>query len=395
MTLWNSFAGMVQIQLTTADIPGHLLEMEHNGIVLHDIIFMDTLTIRYWIYRKDTKALQRLCKRRGEIIRKTAERGIYYSFCGLIKRPVLVCGLLLLFLLSVWVPGRVLFVYVEGNHTVPTAKILEQASLCGIDFGASRRQVRSERMKNALLEQMPQLQWAGINTYGCVAVISVQERQQIMQEEPDYQISSIVALRDGIIRDITVLNGNPLCTVGQAVKAGQVLISGYTDCGICIQAKQAKGEIYAETNRELTTIFPCDYEKRGDICFTEKKFSLIIGKKRINFYNSSGISDGSCVKIYSERYVSLPGGFQLPVAIVTETWVCYESSDMTYENPEHIVQPFIQDYLQSTMIAGRICASVQTELRTQDVYRVDGVYSCYEMIGITRPEESLSNYEDN
>lgn len=395
MTLWNSLAGMVRLQFTTADVSGLLLAMERGNIILRDVVFLDALTVQFRIYRTDLKKLQRLAADRGEHIRILSEEGIYYSLQGLLKRPVLVTGLLLLILLSLWVPGRIFFVYVEGNQTVPTDKILEQAALCGIDFGASRREVRSERMKNALLEQMPQLQWAGVNTRGCVAVISVREREESTQEGPSCQISSIVALRDGVVREMTVLNGNPVCAVGQAVKAGQVLISGYTDCGICIRAEQAKGEVYAETKRELTAIFPCDYEKRGEICSTQKKFSLIIGKKRINFYNSSGISDGSCVKIYTEQYVTLPGGFVLPVAIVTETWISYAYSDMTYEDPEHIVQPFIQNYLQSTMIAGRVCGSVQTQMRTDDVYRIDGVYSCYEMIGITRPEESLSNYEDN
>lgn len=31
-------------------------------------------------------------------------------------------------------------------------------------------------MKNALLSAIPELQWAGVNTYGCRAVISVRER---------------------------------------------------------------------------------------------------------------------------------------------------------------------------------------------------------------------------
>ena len=62
--------------------------------------------------------------------------------------------------------------------------------------------------------------------------------------------------RDGFIVSATVTRGNFLCRVGQSVKAGQVLISGYTDCGICIQATRAEGEIYAQTSRDFAAVTP-------------------------------------------------------------------------------------------------------------------------------------------
>ena len=43
--------------------------------------------------------------------------------------------------------------------------------------------IRSEKVKNSLLQRIPQLQWAGINTDGCVAVISVREKTAIKNSE--------------------------------------------------------------------------------------------------------------------------------------------------------------------------------------------------------------------
>ena len=88
-------------------------------------------------------------------------------------RPVLLAGLGILFLLAMYLPSRVLFIRVEGNMQIPDRQILAAAEECGIRFGASRREVRSEKVKNALLSSVPQLQWAGVNTAGCVATISV------------------------------------------------------------------------------------------------------------------------------------------------------------------------------------------------------------------------------
>lgn len=395
MAFWRSLGGMVRVVLTSADIPGALSAMDKQGIGVESAKAEEEMVLSFTIDRRDLQALQRLCESRGESLKVERKSGIFFPLRGLLRRPVLVLGMLGLLILSLWVPGRVFFVFVEGNEAVPSNLILEQASLCGIDFGASRREIRSEKVKNALLSQIPQLQWVGVNTQGCVAVISVRERSDTEKEENIPDVSSIVAARDGIIREMTVLHGNPLCTQGQAVKAGQVLISGYTDCGICIQAGRAEGEIYGETSRNFTALFPTEYAVRGDQTSETKKYSLIIGKKRINFSNSSGISGGECVKIYSEQYLTLPGGFRLPIAIAVEQCVTYETEVQTHADPESILLPFITDYLQSQMIAGQIRSSAQTATRLDGFYRIDGIYGCYEMIGITRPEESILDYENH
>lgn len=395
MNVWQSLTGQVKVKVTSANLGGSLTAMEKADIPIANAEFDGALSMEFTIRRTDFLKLQKLCEKRGETMETERRVGLYFTILGLLRRPVLVMGMLLLFLLSLWVPGRVFFVFVEGNRSVPTNLILEQAQLCGLEFGASRREIRSEKMKNALLQRLPQLQWAGVNTYGCVAVISVTEGQQTqIQAEPE-GICSMIASVDGVIRQMTVTGGSAVCAVGQAVKAGQVLISGYTDCGICIRADKAGGEVFAETRRNLTAVFPLKYGCRGEIRSEYQNFSLIIGKKRINFHNSSGISGAECVRIYSENYVTLPGGFQLPIAIATERCIEYQMEERTFDDPEAVLQPFMESYLLSRMIAGQILSGVRSKRTTEDLVRVDGIFCCYEMIGLLRPEECLPEYENS
>lgn len=321
-------------------------------------------------------------------------RGLYWVGRRLLGRPVLLTGMLLLLTLVLVLPTRVLFIEVEGNSHIPARQILEAAESCGIRFGVSRREVRSERMKNALLAAIPDLQWAGINTSGCTAVISVRERTTPDAQTEENFVSSIVASRDGVISEMTVLQGNGICKVGQAVKAGQVLVSGYTDCGICIRATRAKAEIYADTRRDLTAIMPCAYVQRGQIVRSEKKYSLIIGKKRINFDKGSGISDSSCVKMYEETYVTLPGGFRLPVILVTEEWIWYDEAAVTMEQETAaaVLTESAGHYLSGLMVAGSVNQRAESVVADDGCYRLYGAYACTEMICKTRIEESLENY---
>lgn len=395
MDFWKSLGGMLQVKLTSADLTGTLGAINTAGITIYHVQEESDLVLRFDVQRRDYRRLRALTKKRGEKLELSRRQGLYWVLRQFVRRPVLMMGILLILMLTLYLPTRILFVEVEGNHQIPAQQILERAEGCGIGLGASRRMVRSERMKNRLLSSIPDLQWAGINTYGCRAVISVRERTQPEEKSEEHGISSIVATREGVIREMTVLRGEPMCKVGQAVKAGQVLVSGYMDRGICIRGTRAQGEVFAETERNLTAVLPSDYVVRSKKTRSEKKYSLIIGKKRINFYKGSGISDSSCDKMYSVRYLTLPGGFRLPIALVTEEWVYHDTEDITMEENQakQILTNSARRYLLSVMTAGQIQTPHENLQLSNGIYCLEGRYACLEMIGKTRLEENLDSYE--
>lgn len=384
---------VADVKIESADISSLLDVLEKNVPEIRNVQVDGSMELTFSVSARELERLEKLIEKRGERLTVLDRRGLVYEMRALLRRPVLMLGLLGILILSFWVPSRVLFVQVEGNIDLPKNQILEKAAESGISFGASRREVRSEKMKNRLLQAMPQLQWAGVNTYGCTAIITVRERNDLPAPEESCTVSSIVASRDGILGEITVLQGNALCKPGQAVRAGQMLISGYTDCGICIRAEQAKGEVFAQTNRLLTAVSPVNRRLRGEITATSEKIMLILGKKRINFFKGSGISGAGCAKIYEEKYISLPGGFQLPVGICVEKTVFYAETEEPAQPNEKLLQDFARQYLFEQMIAGKIRLAREKFSIEDGLFQLDGNYSCYEMIGAERPEESLAKHE--
>ena len=391
MDFWQSVNGMVTLRITCADPPGILTAIHNACIVLHHVTMPDEMTLTVTVRRQDVSTLHRILKNKGVDIQRDRHWGLYWALRSLLRRPVLLGGILFLLALCAYLPTRVFFFRVEGNVTVPTRLILEQAAACGLDFGASRRAVRSEKVKNALLEAVPQLQWAGVNTAGCVATISVRERQLSSPQDATGGVSSIVATRDGIIQEVTVTGGSAACKVGQAVKKGQILVSGYTDCGISIRGERAKGEVYAVTERKITASMPTDWTYRGENQTVAKKYGLIIGKKRINFYKGSGLLDTGCVKMYEEKFLTLPGGWQLPLAIVTEVWISFPSASVSVSVDEAstALTDLAREHLQQIMIAGRILSKSETVSQEDGVLKLEGVYGCLEMIGKEQNEEII------
>ena len=388
---------VVKLEVVSADITGFFNRCR-SEVSLRDLTYKDMLTATVAVSRLDHEYLKQMAVRYGAQVREVQKRGAYWMVMNLFHRPVLVIGLILQMLLMCWLPSRVLFITVDGNTSVPTKYILEQAQQCGIAFGASRREVRSEKMKNSLLGAIPQLQWAGINTKGCTAVISVKEKNTEENAAAFNGISSIVAARDGIVISCTGVRGNMLCRIGQAVYKGDVLISAYTDVGLCVKATQANGEVYAQTLRQADLYVPLVCMEKGDISAEEKKFGLLIGKKRINLYKGSGISGASCDKINLEYYVTLPGGFKLPFGVFVSSFRSYDTSAVScdMETAKDLAAAAAKKYILSQMVSGKILLDSVVMNSDGEFMALSGQYICLEMIGRVQYEENTLNYgEDN
>lgn len=391
MDFWQSLNGMVTVEYVSADNAGALTALQEKGITFTDVHYVDELTLRFQVPRNDVKTIIRYADKKSGQCKVLGKQGLFWKFHGFARRPVLLMGFSVLILLTMFLPTRILFYRIEGNVSVPNHRILELVSQNGIPFGAARRGIRSEKVKNALLQAIPELEWVGINTSGCVATISVRERQNTAVPMQKHGVSSIVATRDGVIRELTVLSGSAAVKPGQAVKEGQVLISGYTDCGISVRAERALGEVYATTKRNLTFVMPENSVQRGTIQSESKKYALIIGKNRINFSKDSGNSDTTCVKIYEENYLTLPGNFQLPIAIVTEKSVIYDTSAQSAspEETRNSLLEFSRRYLSDQLAAGSILSKQENIVQLEGFSRLEGEYACLEMIGREQNEEII------
>lgn len=388
----------VKLSITGADVWGSLCILNEHGIETSHIQETEPLTVSVYMSSKFYPLARTLLIKRGDLVKLQRQSPASRFLLFFKRRPVLAAGVLLLLLLGFFLPTRILFIEVEGNERIPTKQILESASQAGIRFFASRREVRSEKMKNALLYYVPDLGWAGVNTYGCKAVISVQERSAPQNSDSaEHTVSNIVADRDGIIESVTVNRGSIQCAVNQAVKKGQLLISGYTDCGICIRASRAEGEVFAQTIRPIRCICANTVSVRTEKQKTTKRYSIIIGKNRIFLWKDSGIWDASCGRISRQYTLTLPGGKELPVALCCETitWYSVEQQKQHAAAAKQELSTFASDYLVSQMIAGRIRSTGESFAEDADTFVLNAEYICSEMIGRERVEKIGDLYGQN
>lgn len=389
MSKRSFISGTVQVEVTTAAAEETLNILLREKVQMREVFQKNELTYLFTIRRNDLDRLEAQVSRLGGRIAIRGRKGLYWKLEQLHHRSILVCLMILLVSAALFIPSRILFVRVEGNAALPVKQIISAAEDCGIRFGASRRHVRSEKVKNELLSQLPQLQWAGVNTIGCTAVISVRERS----EEPQTSrktFSNLIATQDGYILSQVVLNGTPIFSPGKSVKKGQILISGYSDCGICIRTGRAEGDVLAQTRRDLIAISPKEAVTVQEITDRKYKISLLIRKKRINLWKSSRISYACCGRMYKEYFFSLPGGFQLPIAICVDQYLEYDAQRTSTSEDTALLklQQFSDRYLLKQTVAGQILKKQQHLLENDGFYTLKSRYICTEMIGKEQEEQN-------
>ena len=389
MNLGRFIGGIIRAELTSADLSSTLAAIHADGITLRHLQWKDELTCRFEISRNQYADLQKLAEKRGETLRIRGHSGIFWYMAALKRRPVLVTGFLLLFLTIPVLSETVLFLRVEGNDQVPDRLILEAAEKAGIGFGTPRRKIRNEPAKNSILSDIPQLQWVGINTAGCTAVIRVQERSETANQRPQPAVSRIVARLDGYLLSVTATRGSPSVQPGQTVRKGQLLISGYADHGSFIRAGRAEGEILAQTNRQNLAVTPSQTLLRGQQQGQSRRISLILRKKRINLWKGSGISPTTCGRMYEEYYITLPGGFRLPVALAIETLTFRDTvpAPQDEESAKTLLQHHSRQEVQRQMLGGRILHVREEFSEAQDLYVLHSQWICEEELGTEQPEE--------
>ena len=83
----------------------------------------------------------------------------------------------------------------------------------------------------------------------------------------------------------------------------------------------------------------------------------------------------------------------MPIGIAVETWTEYDMTSELAGDAQSLLPRFTAQYLQEIMHGGKILDSAFVFSQGDTFTRMDGVFDCYEMIGLLRQEEDMEKYE--
>ena len=326
--------GSVRAEVSGAAPQRLLNAMSEADMPFWDAVPQDAFTIRLGLYSRDlrdAKALATRCQCELKLLRESGAPVVKRRLrrrVALLVTAVSCFALLAASSLFAW------DIRVEGNEQVSTGEILRALARCGVEPGAFWPGWSSDEIRNSVILDIPELAWLGVSVDSSRAVIRVRERTEAPELVNSEGMGSVTARTTGIIDSMRVYQGAPLVAVGDAVVAGETLVSGEMPSEVGdTRYVRASAEIRARTWYEMSASAPLEYSglEQSD---SRTRWALVIGDKRINFYLGSSQTPAGCGKIITEYPLAWEGVFTLPVTLVREQTLEYDSAAAAEDEEE-------------------------------------------------------------
>ena len=163
------------------------------------------------------------------------------------------------FVFCLLISGRFVWgIEVEGNETISEQVILEWLEEAGLRVGKNINDLDKDSFSLRFQAEHPQVTYASLNFIGTKAVFSVREKEEAPEQSRFYEgTCNMVASISGRIVRYEVLSGQSVVKRGEAVRKGDLLISGIVERkNGSFRIVAAKGRVFAETNRYFEVKIP-------------------------------------------------------------------------------------------------------------------------------------------
>lgn len=236
------------------------------------------------------------------------------------KRRALGVSLVAALALLAWLSSLFIWeIRVTGNETVSSAAILRALDDCGVSVGTFWPDMNIDLVRSGVQRRVHGLEWFTVNLRGSVAevhVIEGVEAPEVIDNDAPY---ALYAAHSGVVVKMEVLQGQALVQRGDFVTAGQELVTGApADIRGQRRVVHALGSVRVRAAYCLTAQLPLTAQRAQPDGHTRTRWSVLFGKKRVNFGKSSSIPGTLCDKIHSVYVCAIPGLVRLPVTLLRE-----------------------------------------------------------------------------
>lgn len=309
----------------------------------------------------DFYKLREIMRGTGIRLHITEKRGFPFLATRYKKRWGIIIGAVIFLVVLEILSGFIWIIDVDGNNLTSRSEIISACEKIGIKSGMKKSDVAPKNHREKLLLELDSLTWAALNIEGSRLTINVSEakKDKVSANRP----CNLKAEFDGIIKKLDITAGDCVVKVGDAVKKGDVLVSGIIENAGGTRFVASKGEVIAlvEKNYTLSESFEKKVLSETGKTKTKKvielfnlKIPLFLGKETKSFNEKYKITD---TKLF---------GKQLPIRIYSKKF-CYTEERVLKRDEKNL-----KDILEKQML--EIINEEKTEdytIKTKEFSRSD------------------------
>lgn len=314
-------------------------------------------------------------------------RGLVAAVRALLGRRSLLLAILFASAVVVLSPSLVWDVRVLGNERVSEADIKDSLDSAGLYVGRPWRSIDRSEVETRMLSECPEISWISINRRGSVAYVEVIESELPPDTEKPPEYANIVAASDCVITEISVVSGYAAVSVGEVVKAGDVLISGVIPSeargGFC----SAEGSVKGIVDDEISVFIEREYTEKlySDGKNTALKIKIL--NFPINIFKIYGNSGDKCDIIEFNEVCRFLGRYEIPVFVLREYTLPYEEAVIRRTDAELV--SFAGERMRAAILArttnGELARASSSGRFLDGGYTMTTKLSVVEEIGTTVP----------
>lgn len=280
---------------------------------------------------KTYKRLHRFAFAHGGKVKIIKRKGLPFLLSPLNNRWGLFAGAVFFVFFISFMGGFVWNITVTGNNRVTEVKIVDYLAQNGFSVGTQWSSVDKEQLEISIMAYFEDVAWISINKMGSTASIEIDETVN-KPEMTENNVTNVKAAQDGVIVRMTVNSGWAEVREGDAVTAGDLLISGIRESEIDEKNHyaHAKGTVLAQVESTVTlNVSRRQTEKSYTYDKVYKKLYLFGLEIPLYLKKDEGTADESTEKEYL-----VMNSYRLPVGIITDTAKYYNSQTILLSDGE-------------------------------------------------------------
>jgi similar to stage IV sporulation protein len=380
--------GQVRVRVTAA-FPERVMNLcGERNLRFWDVTWASPRCFSCTLSRRDFAVLRRCAQKLECTLEVRRRRGVPYFLRRFRRRYALLAGAAVC---AAALTAGSFFIWdftVEGNAAVSDEEILRVLQKNGVDVGTFCFSLDAEDLRNHVLLEIPELSWLTVNVSGCQAHVVVRERVPRPALADQRTPANLVARRDGLVLSTSTLGGVAAVLPGDTVVQGQLLISGVRDTGTFgARLSAGTGAVTARTWYTLRAAVPLTASQKVYAERSVRRFSLVFGTRRINFYRNSSGPGENYDKISSRKKLSLLG-LPLPLTAQTETLRPYtlretvRTPDQARAEGEAVLTAYLHTLVDPYgTVSSTLCQARESGGALQVTLRAE----CTEQIGVPSP----------
>ena len=232
-------------------------------------------------------------------------------------------------------------IHFEGNEKWTDDALIRSLEEMEVKPGMLKSKLDCFEISESLRKQYQDIVWVSASVDGTRLKIQIKENEDPLFEvrESEEGAADLIASADGTITEIVTRSGVPVVHKGDAVKKGDLLVSGRIE--VMNDSGEVSGYEYVKADADVRANTELKYSDSMDTVYEEKAYQK---KRRYRVFLDlwgSRISLGTLrhsfphSEYFRETFpVTLGENFRLPLSFGIETEQCYEIRKKRYEKEE-------------------------------------------------------------